>query len=54
MDFLFKIRGCGLYSGALYSPEFTVIWTSLLDYISLLAWECPRIPQEKLENVLGE
>ena len=25
MDFLFKIRGCGLYSGVLYSPEFTVI-----------------------------
>jgi len=25
MDFLFKIRGCGLCSGALYSPEFTVL-----------------------------
>ena len=25
MDFLFKIRGSGLCSGALYSPEFTVL-----------------------------
>jgi len=28
MDFLFKIRGCGLHSGALCSPELTVFWSS--------------------------
>ena len=29
MDFLFKIRGCSLYSGPLYSLEFTVVLSDL-------------------------
>ena len=50
MDFLFKIRGCGLYSAALYSSEFTVNewlgkysknWTCCSICCCLLHWFLP-------------